>query len=502
MRKFSINTISNIGTKLWSMVSIYIFIPLYIHILGETAYGLVSFFATLQTALNLLGLGLSNTLRREFASGENTVDNAKRKYKLLRSIELIYFFLAIIIILVCMFGASFISVNWLNIENLDPTIVASAISLMGFSIALQLIANLYAGCLFGLEFQVLANSLCIGWSFAKSVGSLLVIAFIEPNLIYFYTWHIFSDLIYLLLLRFFSVKKLNINQKVKWSIKDLSNLKTIWRYTFGILLISCIALVNKQLDKVIISRFLTLTELGAYNIATTLGNLTSIIPAALFTTVFPRFTNYATTNNYEQLKVEFVKVNKVVNIILSCMGAYIAIYAMPLIKVWTGSESYINILGIVGTLVVLAITITEYQEIPYALALANGNTKYNVIVGSIFIPIIVFMTYIGIKNFGLLGAGIVYIMMMIGQTVLYEILVLKRFINSKPVAMILKDMVLPLIISILMAYISKSFIVRLTANAWGQSIYAVCCGGITLIALLVVFDRDGLKGILNIIKRS
>ena len=500
MKKLGINTISNISTKLWSLISIYIFIPAYIQILGETSYGLVSFFATLQTTLNLLGLGLSNTLRREFAAGEDTYINAVRKYKLLRSIELIYFALSLIIIAICFGGATFISVNWLHIEELNPIIVEKVISLMGISIALQLIANLYSGCLFGLDYQVLSNNLCIAWSVAKSIGALMIISIIESNLVYFYSWHIAVDFLYLVLLRYFSIKRLNCSGKAKWSFENITNLKSIWRYSCGILFISCIAMINKELDKVIISKFLTLTELGAYNVAITLGNLTTIIPAAVYTTVFPHFTYYATTNNTSLLSREFVNINKLVNIVLSAMGAFIAVYSLPLIKIWTGSDEYIDILGAVGGLVVVAVTIAEYQEIPYALALANGNTKYNIIVGSIFIPVIGIATFLGIKNFGLLGAGIVYIAMMLGQTLVYEYLVFKKYIDKNPILMIVKSLISPLFISLSIALLSKIVINQFYPNVWIQFIYAVICGTITLLMLVFFMAHDELNIIYKKVK--
>lgn len=502
MKRFGVNTVANLIARVWSLVSIYIFIPMYIDILGETAYGLVSFFATLQTALNLLGLGLSNTLRREFAAGENNQDNAIRKYKLLRSVELIYIVLGIVIILICSVGSDAIANNWLNIEELDPILVSKVISLMGISIALQLIANLYAGCLFGLEHQVLANSFCVGWSVVKYVGSLGILLLISPDLSLFYTWHILTDLGYMLILRIYSVKKLEIKTKVHWRLSDFSNIKDIWRYTCGILLISCVALINKQLDKIIISKFLTLTELGAYNVATTLGNLTSIVPAALFVAVFPRFTHYATTGNEIQLQKEFTVVNKTVNIFLSCMGAYVAVFALPLIKLWTGSNSYAGILGNVGMLVVLAITMAEFQEIPYALALANGNTKYNVLVGSVFIPIVLITTYIGIKYYGLVGAGIVYLLMMLGQTVLYEYLVIKKYLNKKSWNVLLNDTFLPLLISLVIAFGSRAFVFSVTKSAFEQSAFAVLCGGITLIFLYIFLAREEMKDFKKILRRK
>lgn len=492
-----INTISNIATKLWSMVSIYLFIPLYIKYLGETSYGLVSFFATLQTALNVLGLGLANTLRREFASGNDTSENAIRKYKLLRSVENVYFVISTCIFLICVFGSRAISEKWLNIESLDPQFVAIVISLMGCSIALQLIANLYAGCLFGLDYQVLANIVCIIWSAAKSIGALMIIM-ISPNLIMFYSWHILTDMVYLLILRIFTIRKLNLRIKTRWKISDFANMKAIWKYTCGILFISFIALVNKQLDKVIISKHFTLTELGSYNVATTLGSLSTIVPTAMYTTVFPRFTNYATTNNAYKLEKEFLQINKIVGLVLSAMGAYIAVYALPLIRVWTGSDSYISILGSVGTFVVLAVAITEYQEIPYALSLADGHTKYNILIGMVFIPIVFVSTYYGIVNFGLLGAGIVYLVMMLLQTLTYEFLVYRRYLTVNPFSLIWADTVFPLSICLVVAEASKLFIERATSSPILETLFALFMGGVTLVILLYVFANKEVKNIFKI----
>ena len=490
--KLGINTISNIATKLWSMVSIYLFIPLYIQILGETAYGLVSFFATLQTTLNILGLGLSNTLRREFASGENTYQNAIRKYKLLRSTENIYFVLGIVVILICSFGSEFIANNWLNIETLNFKQVSLVISLMGVSIAIQMIANLYSGCLFGLNYQALANIICILWSAAKSIGALFVIAFLVPNLTFFYGWHIITDILYLIALRWTVKKKLQLIQRVEWNIRDFSNMLRILRYTCGVLFISFIALINKQLDKIVISRFFTLTELGAYNVATTLGSLSTIVPIALYTTVFPRFTNYVTTNKKDSLEKEFLKINRLSNLTVACMGAFIAVYALPLIRIWTGSDSYARILGSVGTLVVLAVSIAEFQEIPYALALANGNTKYNVFVGIIFIPIVFASTYWGIVNYGLIGAGCVYLLMMVSQTLVYEWLVYKKYLRKNPFRLIICDTFLPLAGSLIIACISKNMIENITDNIFAECGLAIVCGGLTLLFLFLLFGKNDL----------
>lgn len=492
VQKVRTNMIFNVMTKLWSMVSIYLFVPLYLNILGEAAYGLISIFSTLQATLNILGLGLSNTLGREFAVGEENDINNARKYKLLKSVELIYAGIAIIIVALCLFGSSFIANEWLNIENLDALQVSRVIVLMGVSIALQLVASMYSGCLLGLEHQALANSYCIVWSALKSIGALLIIWFVKTDLVYFYTWHITVDIVYILVLRITLRIKCPSNEK--WRFKDLSNLKTIWKYTLGILIISFVALINRQYDKLIISKFLSITDVGAYNVANTLGSITAIIPSALYTTMFPKFTNYVSTGDYDKLQTAFLGANRFTNIVLMCMGSFIAIYAQELIFVWTGSETYQEKLGLAGTFIVLAITFLELQEIPYALALSHGNTKTNIVVGVAFLPIVLVSMFLGVYFYGILGASIVYFVMMLSQSTAYLLLIYKKYLKlNKVPRVLLVDTLLPFFISIVMAIASKFLIGSITSNPYLQAGFAVLCGLVALIIMYLFFIRNKTK---------
>lgn len=490
-KRTGINTAFNIATRLWSLVSIFLFVPLYIILLGESAYGLVSVFSTLQATLNILGLGLANTLGREFATGEFCEENNSRKIKLLKSTEILYVAIGFIIFIICFAFSDFIANDWLNIENLDPKLVSTVITLMGVSIALQLVGHLYSGCLLGLEHQVLANSYCISWSALKSIGSLLIIWLISPNLILFYAWHIVTDILYIIALRISIRKKCPC--KAKWRFSDFGNLKSIWQYTLGILIISITSLFNRQLDKLIISNQLSLTDVGAYNVATTLGSLTSVFPSAVYTAIFPKFTAYASLGQTHVLKESFVKFNKLVNIVLMCMGCFIAVYAVPLIHVWTGSIVYKEILGITGTLVVLAVMFSEIQEIPYALALAHGNTRINVLIGVSFLPIVLFSTLIGVGRWGLIGAGAVYLIMMFLQSVLFLLLVCRKYMKDSALKIVIMDMALPFLTSFLSALLSYLLVVKITQNSWLQVALAIGFGAITLMLSLIIFMKKDVK---------
>jgi len=438
---------------------------------------------------------LANTLRREFAIGSAEENNCTRKYKLLRSVENVYIVIGVIICLICIVGAPSIAENWLNIEELNTGLVSKVICLMGISISLQLVSNLYAGCMFGLGHQIRANVYCVSWSVAKSCGSIGVILITAPNLLNFYFWHIITDIIYLLILRRSVVQKLKVTHKLSWSIKDFSNISSIWKYTMGIFVISIISLVNRQLDKLIISNTFSLTELGAYNIATTLGSLTAIVPSAIYTSVFPRFTAQLSLENQKNVHKEFLAINRTVNIFVSCMSAFIAVYSLPLIEVWTQSKSYHETLAGVAPLVVLAVSMIEYQEIPYAYALAHGNTKINVLVGLIFIPIMGICNYWAISNFGLIGAGWAYFSIMLLQTLVYQFLIYRKYLKIPALMLIVKDTIMPLIASILLGIGCKTITNILVSNVYIEVLVAALCGGMILILLLLVYDREIIRSI-------
>lgn len=498
MNKISKNAIANIITKLWTLVSVYIFIPFYIKFLGEESYGIVSFFATMQTAINVLGLGLANTLRREFAvKTYNEDEDNIRRNKLLHCIEIIYWIIACIVSVTCFWGSNNIASSWLNVGSLLPEYVAMTITLMGISISIQIVANLYSGCVFGLDLQASANGFQIIWSILKYCGSLFIIMFVVVDLRAFYLWHVVTDIAYLLVLRIYLAIKIKPKKKYKWSFSDFVVLKSIWKYAIGVFVISIIALVNKQLDKIIISNLLSLTELGAYNLATTLGGLTTVFSTAMYVSVFPSFTSDIALGNKNSVQERFLSINKLVNIITLCMCCYVAVFAIPLIQFWTRTTAYNDMLQIAAPLVIMAVSITELQEIPYALALAYGNTKINAILGLSYLPIVCVTTWYSIKKWGLVGAGSVYFILMISQSLIYEYAIYKKYLQNNPIRLIIRDTIVPLIISAVLAFLSYNLVLNFDLPNSTVVLIAIVCGGATLVIEMLLLNRKQLKVLLH-----
>ncbi len=417
------NVLANFVGKIWTAVVSLIFVPIFVRIMGEEAYGIVTFFAVMQSVLNIMGVGLQKTLRREFAKAGNDKETINfEKYKMLRSSEFLYFIIFIVIFCLCFFGADFIANKWLTYEMLDSSVVAGSIVLMSVSIGLQLLANLYAGGIYGLDKQVLANGLQIGWMTLKNVGVLPFIVLTNGSVLYFYIWMVLIDILYCIVLRTILIKAIPTISRKKWTISDLSVLKEIWKYAGGLFLISIGTALSTQLDKIIMSKNLTVIDCGAYNSAFHLGSFSAYIPTIIGTAIFSNIATLTFQNKKDEAEALFKTMNRFSVIIVSVMSSFIALFSYELLLVWTSSQIYADIMRQAAPFVIFGYMLNAFQQVPYDYLLAQGNTKLNQGLLAISIPYVCTVTVYMTKTYGVMGASIAWFVQLIILTTAYLLL--------------------------------------------------------------------------------
>ncbi|MDA8403009.1 MAG: oligosaccharide flippase family protein, partial [Desulfobacteraceae bacterium] len=168
------NIAANFAGNIWQAIMGLVFIPLYIKFMGIESYGLVGFFVTLQAMFILLDMGLSSTLTREMARLSSLPGREHEMRNLVRSLEVIYWIIAIFIGIIVIISAPFIANQWIKAGQLPSQIIEQAIRIMGFAIALQWPVSLYSGGIIGLQKQVLLNIINICVRTLRGVGSALI----------------------------------------------------------------------------------------------------------------------------------------------------------------------------------------------------------------------------------------------------------------------------------------------------------------------------------------
>ena len=190
------NTVANYFGHVWGIISVYLFVPIYLKFLGIEAYGLVGFYSTLLGILVFADMGLTATLSREMARLSVRENAAREMGELLRTYEAVYFCISLMVAGTIWFFAPLIAERWLKASTLQPREIASAIRLMGIAIALQLPSGLYSGGLLGLQKQLLANSVQIAWGIWRGVGAVLVLWLFSSTIFAFASWQLLSNSLY------------------------------------------------------------------------------------------------------------------------------------------------------------------------------------------------------------------------------------------------------------------------------------------------------------------
>jgi len=443
------NIVANFVGQFWSILSGFLFIPLYIHYLGFESYSIISFTLIITALMRVLDGGLTATLSREFARNDNSLIT---KNRIFRTLETSYIIIIIVVILLIILLADFISGHWLILSDINQEKVSYLLKIISFDIGFQMILSFYIGGFLGLEKQVKANVFRIGWGVARN-GFVVIIIMVMPTLEAYFLWQTFSTILFTILLKISLDKELGGKNKIIFKPKiERDIFKLIWRFAAGMFLISLVASVNTQLDRIVISKLLPIENLGYYTLAVTLamGIISIINPISV--ALLPRFTNFYSLGKINEATKLFNKINLIVAILIFAFALNLAFFSEDLIYIWTGNKMLAANSYYLLPIMASSYAMISMQIIPYNIAIANGYTKLNNILGILSLFITLPGYWVAVKYYGAIGAAVVFCLVQTLTTIIYIYIINKKFINEGLNQLFFKQIIAPFIIALIIAF--------------------------------------------------
>ena len=150
-----------------------------------------------------------------------------------------------------------------------------------------------------------------------------------------------------------------------------------------------------QLDKIILSKMLSLEMFGYYILAFNVSNILNALVQPTFTAIFPVFSQMVAEENEKDLTMLYHKSCQFVSMIVLPFGTTIAFYSQELLGIWlsnpVAAENASGILSmlLIGTMFNATLTL------PFTLQLAYGWTKLsfykNILASAILVPLLFWM---------------------------------------------------------------------------------------------------------------
>lgn len=485
------NIIANYVGKIWGIISVFVFVPFYIKILGIESYAVINFYTVILTILYFADGGLSATLNREIARSTD------KQYigNMLFTIERVYLAICLFIIVVVFLFSGIIARNWLNSHTISAEDLSLYISLMGVSVAFQLFTTLQSSGLMGLEKQVLSNGIQVSSSIFRSAVVLIPLYF-YPALLTFFVWQVTVNV------TFFFITRYNLWKFIKTDISykfDKQVLKTVGRFAGGMMLMAIISSLNTQIDKLVISKLLSLKEFGYYALAGILSQVPELIITPIAVAILPRMVKYSEKTEKDKLTKLF-HVNSFILSALATSGAMVLfLFTKDFIFIWTHNIIIANTIVNVTRVLLLGGVFLSFQYMPYYLAIANGHTRTNVRLGIVAVICIIPALIFFVKQYGLIGATYTWLIMNLFAYFYLGYFIISKFLKNEFKRWLINGTLTPLIIAILIGVVSH-FLTLDLPKGYYILLYSTIIGLISLALNLIVFNKMNPEYKINILQ--
>ena len=437
------NLIANYLGQVWTGLIGLAFIPLYIKYLGIEAYGLIGIFALLQAWLSLLDFGMTPTLNREMARFTAGVHTPQSIHDLLHSLEIICFGIAALIGLLIWSASTWLATDWLRADKLPLDEVAKAIAIMGVVIGFRFVEGVYRGAILGLQRQVFFNVLNAVLSTVRAVGAIAVLAWLSPTIEAFFIWQGLMSIISIAILAYTAHGCLPKSPVPgRFSLLALMDIR---HFAGGMMATYFLSILLTQIDKVILSKLLTLEAFGYYTLAATLATTIGMLITPITQAFLPRFTELVANGKQQELIQSYHFSSQLVTVLTTPAALILIFYGETLLHLWTGNIALSNEVAPLLALLAAGTLLNGLMHIPYMLQLAHGWSSFaarvNLVAVAVLVPTIMWLT----PRFGAIGAAWVWLLLNLAYLLVGKYFMYRRLLSDEKWIWYWKDTIRPIL---------------------------------------------------------
>ena len=451
--KLGHNLLAGLANSIWSALVGLAVVPFYLKYLGIEAYGLIGFFATTQAVLSLLDMGMAPTINREVArcSASGSLQEAG---KLLHTLAVVYWSMAAMIALLVVLLAPWIAEYWLQSKHVSQQTISHAIMLMGLVVACRWPIGLYQGALNGAQRLTVSSGINMVMATVGSLGTVAVLAFVSPTIEAFFIWQACVGLVYAITMRLAAWRVIGRMRETKFEVNEL---KTIWRFSVGMSGVAITGVILMQLDKVILSKLLSLEDYGRYMLAGVVANGLYILLTPLFNAIYPRMTVLVVEGEIEKLTDLYKKSTRLFLALFFPIAIIAALFSEDLLFIWTRNQQLASSTSLIASLLIIGTAFNGAMHFPYALQLAYGATRLPLTITVVLIVILAPLIVIFTTTYGATGGALAWLLLNISYLFFGTWITHKNILRGQAMNWLTQSVGHPLVISTIIIVIGWKF---------------------------------------------
>lgn len=164
-----------------------------------------------------------------------------------------------------------------------------------------------------------------------------------------------------------------------------------------------------QLDKVLLSRMLSLEDFGRYMLATFVSSGLLVILTPVFNVIYPRLSSLVVTGDTVEMIALYRSGTRFLSTVLFPIVVVAAAFSTDIIYAWTRNLDLATTTAPIASLLLLGTGVNGVMIFPYALQLAYGRTKLSLAIIISLIAIYMPLTIYLVLSFGAIGGALAWL---------------------------------------------------------------------------------------------
>lgn len=384
------------------LVATFVASPFVIRSLGSEAYGVLILMGLISTYFSFADFGMGITSTKYGSEAFGLKDYSKEGY-IVRTALVISLISALLIITPLYIFADWVVSDFLNVplKYQSQAIIGLRITLFSFLFnIIASVVNTPQLSRMRMDLNVIINS-----------GFRILMTIVTPIVLY-----VGGNVVSAVLVSFFSSLLIMLTHIwVSWNLlpelfsKGISRemFKPLYKFGFQVVLYGIGLTLINNLEKVILTKIVSVQSLAFYSVASTFALMTTMFSSAIVQSLLPAFSQLMSPEKKNELAELYRKSSKLSFIVIIPVIMGLLVIAKPFFTLWAGPEFgkesiipfYILLLGIF-------FAIAAY--VPNCMILASGNP---VVFSKFYLLQILpygLITYVLISKFGIIGAAVAF----------------------------------------------------------------------------------------------
>ena len=257
-------------------------------------------------------------------------------------------------------------------------------------------------------------------------------------------------------------------------------LRRVLDFSFGIALASVVWLLVSQMDKLLLANLLSLADYGYFSAATVIAGGVLLVTGPVSGAILPRMIAMEARGDEVGLIGLYRDSTQAVAVMVVPLTLVLAFFPEPVLWAWTGNDQLVAKGSSVLSLYAIGSGLLAFGAFPYYLQNAKGRMRLHLLGSLLFVVVFVPLLILGIKRYGMVGAGWVWLLTNLASFLLWVPVVHQRFAPGLHLKWLGRDI---LLISALPGLVA-SFLSGLMAWPFGRvgTLLQLCLVGAVLVA--------------------